>query len=163
VGALYAGLALTGKGPKVVEFNARFGDPETQALIPRMKSDLAEVMLACARGELDGARLEWDERACVGVVIASRGYPGSHDTGFVITGEESASTLDDAFVFHAGTALSNGSLVTAGGRVFTVSALGDGYAAARARAYEAASLIEFEGKHMRTDIAARAERVEGID
>jgi phosphoribosylamine--glycine ligase len=162
VGALYAGLALTSKGPKVVEFNARFGDPETQALIPRLKSDLGEVMLACARGGLKGARLEWDKRACVGVVLASGGYPGSHDTGFVITGEESASALDDAFVFHAGTALENGSLVTAGGRVFAVSALGEGYAAARAKAYEAASLIEFEGKHMRTDIAARAERAEGI-
>jgi phosphoribosylamine---glycine ligase len=162
VGALYAGLALTGKGPKVVEFNARFGDPETQALIPRLKSDLGEVMLACARGDLEGARLEWDERACVGVVLASSGYPGSHDTGFAITGEEAASVLDDAFVFHAGTALENGTLVTAGGRVFAVSALGEGYAAARARAYEVASLIEFEGKHMRTDIAARAERVEEI-
>jgi phosphoribosylamine--glycine ligase len=162
VGALYAGLALTSKGPKVVEFNARFGDPETQALIPRLKSDLGEVMLACARGDLGGARLEWDKRACVGVVLASGGYPGSHDTGFAITGEESASAMDDAFVFHAGTALSNGPLVTAGGRVFAVSALGDGYAAARTRAYEAASLIDFEGKHMRTDIAARAERVEGI-
>jgi phosphoribosylamine--glycine ligase len=162
VGALYAGLALTGKGPKVVEFNARFGDPETQALIPRLKSDLGEVMLACARGDLEGARLEWDERACVGVVLASGGYPGSHDTGFMITGEEAASALDDAFVFHAGSAFENGSLVTAGGRVFAVSALGEGYAAARARAYEAASLIEFEGKYMRTDIAARAERVEEI-
>ena len=118
-------------------------------------------MLACARGGLDGTRLEWDERACVSVVLASGGYPGPHDTGFVIAGEESASALDDAFVFHAGTALENGSLVTAGGRVFAVSALGDGYAAARARAYEAASLIEFDGKHMRTDIAARAERVQG--
>ena len=153
---------MTSKGPKVVEFNARFGDPETQALIPRLKSDLGEVMLACARGDLDGAQLEWDKRACVGVVLASGGYPGSHDTGFVITGEESASALDDAFVFHAGTALENGSLVTAGGRVLAVSALGDGYAAARAKAYDAASLIEFEGKHMRTDIAARAEQVGGL-
>jgi phosphoribosylamine---glycine ligase len=162
VGALYAGLALTSKGPKVVEFNARFGDPETQALLPRLKSDLGEVALACARGDLDGAKLDWDERPCVSVVLASRGYPGSYGTGLVITGEESAATLGDVFVFHAGTALQDGSLVTAGGRVLAVSALGDGFAAARARAYETASLIEFEGKQMRTDIAARAERVEGI-
>jgi phosphoribosylamine--glycine ligase len=161
VGALYAGLALTSKGPKVVEFNARFGDPETQALLPRLNSDLGEVMLACARGDLDGAELDWDERACVSVVLASRGYPGSHGTGFLITGEDAAEALGDVFVFHAGTAVRDGSLITNGGRVLAVSALGDGYAAARARAYEAAALIKFEGKHMRTDIAARAERSEG--
>jgi phosphoribosylamine--glycine ligase len=161
VGALYAGLALTSKGPKVVEFNARFGDPETQALLPRLESDLGEVALACARGDLDGAELDWDERPCVSVVLASRGYPGSHDTGFMIAGQDAAEALGDVFVFHAGTAVQDGSLITNGGRVLAVSALGDGYAAARARAYEAASLIGFEGKHMRTDIAARAERSEG--
>ncbi|MGH2817553.1 MAG: phosphoribosylamine--glycine ligase [Actinomycetota bacterium] len=161
VGALYAGLALTSKGPKVVEFNARFGDPETQALLPRLESDLGEVALACARGDLEGAKLDWDERRCVSVVLASRGYPGSHGTGFVIAGEDAAEALGDVFVFHAGTAVHDGSLITNGGRVLAVSALGDGYAAARARAYEAASLIGFEGKHMRTDIAARAERAEG--
>jgi phosphoribosylamine--glycine ligase len=161
VGALYAGLALTSKGPKVVEFNARFGDPETQALLPRLESDLGEVALACARGDLEGAKLDWDERRCVSVVLASRGYPGSHGIGFVIAGEDAAEALGDVFVFHAGTAVQYGSLITNGGRVLAVSALGDGYAAARARAYEAASLIEFEGKHMRTDIAARAERAEG--
>ncbi|HEX2240290.1 MAG TPA: phosphoribosylamine--glycine ligase [Actinomycetota bacterium] len=159
VGALYAGLALTAKGPKVVEFNARFGDPETQALIPRLTSDFGEVCLASATGELEGLKLDWTPDACVVVVIASGGYPGDHQTGFPIDGIEEA-IAHGALVFHAGTALDNGRVVTAGGRVLTVAALDTSIAGARARAYAAAGEIRFEGRHMRSDIAARAEAVE---
>jgi phosphoribosylamine--glycine ligase len=156
VGAIYAGLALTSRGPRVVEFNARFGDPETQALLPRLRSDLGEVFAAAADGDVSNLRLEWDPRACVSLVLASGGYPGKHETGFEISGLEDAEALDDVWVFHAGTAERDGSIVTAGGRVLAVSALGDGFADARARAYDAASKINFEGKHLRTDIAERA-------
>lgn len=157
VGALYAGLALTSKGPRVVEFNVRFGDPETQALVPRLDGDLAELCLACARGELAGARLAWRKEACVAVVLASPGYPGAHETGAPIGGIEDAERLPGVLVFHAGTALRDGTLVTAGGRVLALSATGAGFAEARRRAYDAAGLIDFPGKHFRTDIALRAE------
>ena len=160
VGALYAGLALTSTGPRVIEFNARFGDPETQALLPRCDFDLGEVCLAAATGSLEGAALRWSESACVAVVLASGGYPGRHETGMEIEGIDAAEALQDVQVFQAGTARRNGSLVTAGGRVLAVSALGDGFAEARRRAYDAAGLIDFEGKHLRTDIARRAEAVE---
>ncbi len=163
VGALYAGLALTSKGPKVVEFNARFGDPETQALLPRLSSDLGEAALACARGELAGATLAFATDACVSVVLASGGYPATHEIGFPIAGLEAASAMDDVALFHAGTALRDGEVVTAGGRVLAVSAVGPTFGAARARAYEAASKIEFENMHLRNDIALRAERTEGSD
>jgi phosphoribosylamine--glycine ligase len=156
VGALYAGLALTSEGPKVIEFNARFGDPETQALIPRLESDFGEAALATASGELKGVELRWSPRACVTVVLASGGYPGPHDTGYAIHGVDKASALDDVLIFHAGTRRDGETLVTAGGRVLNVSALGDTFAAARERAYEAASLIEFENVHFRNDIATRA-------
>ena len=156
VGALYAGLALTSKGPKVVEFNARFGDPETQALMPRLASDFGEVALACARGELEGTKLEWKPQACVSVVLASRGYPGSYPTGERVEGLESVSAMDDVFVFHAGTTREDGAVVTSGGRVMAVSALGDDLAEARRRAYEAAASIEFDSKYLRSDIAQRA-------
>jgi phosphoribosylamine---glycine ligase len=162
VGALYAGLALTGDGPRVLEFNARFGDPETQALIPRLDSDLGEVCLAAASGDLEGMKLDWSPRACVSVVLASQGYPGRYRTGLEISGVSEASALEGVTVFHAGTARDEqGRLVTAGGRVLSVSALGDGFGAARRLAYETASRIHFEGKHMRRDIALRAESVEG--
>ena len=160
VGALYAGLALTGRGPRVVEFNARFGDPETQALIPRLRSDLAEVCMASATGELAGVSLGWSPGTCVAVVLASGGYPGAHATGVPIQGVERAAALEDVEVFHASTALRDGQLVTAGGRVLTVSALGQGIKDARRRAYEAASFIHFEDKHLRTDIGLRAEDCE---
>jgi len=159
VGALYAGLALTSKGPRVIEFNARFGDPETQALLPRLESDLAEICLACATGDLEGTKLQWSPDRCVSVVLASGGYPGSHETGFEISGIDDAEARG-ALVFQAGTSMDGDRLVTAGGRVLAVSALGAGYEAARSLAYDAASKIEFEGRHMRTDIAARAERAE---
>jgi phosphoribosylamine---glycine ligase len=161
-GALYAGLALTGDGPRVLEFNARFGDPETQALIPRLDSDLGEVCLAAASSDLEGMKLDWSPRACVSVVLASQGYPGTHRTGLEISGIEQARALEGVHVFHAGTAQDeDGRLVTAGGRVLSVSALGDGFRAARRLAYEAASIIDFEGKHVRHDIGLRAERYEG--
>ena len=156
VGALYAGLALTSKGPRVIEFNARFGDPETQALVPRLASDLGEVCLAAASGDLAGAGLQWRSEACVSVVLASAGYPGSYPTGVVIEGVEAAASRDDVHVFHAGTTTADGALRTAGGRVLAVSALGDSFASARERAYDAATQISFDGKHLRGDIAARA-------
>jgi phosphoribosylamine--glycine ligase len=157
VGALYAGLALTAKGPKVIEFNARFGDPETQALIPRLDSDLGEICTACATGELAGMRASWRPEACVAVVLASSGYPGSHETGFEISGLEAADRHDDVQVFHAGTSKdTDGVIRTSGGRVLAVSALGATFEQARQRAYDAAADIDFEGKHMRTDIAERA-------
>lgn len=155
VGALYAGLALTDGGPKVIEFNARFGDPETQALLPRLESDLGEVCMAAATGRLEGTKLQWSPDACVSVVLASGGYPGPHETGFEITGIEDAES-SGATVFHAGTTLADGQLVTSGGRVLAVSALGPTFDDARERAYEAADLIGFEGKHLRRDIALRA-------
>ena len=161
VGALYAGLALTTRGPRVVEFNARFGDPETQALVPRLRSDLAEVCMACAVGELAGVKLEWSPQACVAVVLASGGYPGKHSTGHVIRGVEAAAARAGVEVFQAGTAMKDGDLVTAGGRVLSISAVGGTFGAARGRAYEAASLIDFQDKHVRTDIALLVTRSEG--
>ena len=156
VGALYAGLALTSRGPRVIEFNARFGDPETQALIPRLASNLADVCFAAAGGDLRGVSLDWRAEACVSVVLSSGGYPGDHQTGFPISGLEEAAARDDCFVFHAGTSVRDGAVVTSGGRVLAVSALGPTFEEARNRAYEAADLIHFEGKHLRRDIAERA-------
>ncbi len=161
-GVLYAGLVLTESGPKVLEFNARFGDPETQAILPRMKGDLVEAMLAVVEGRLDGFELDWSDEVCVAVVIASGGYPGKHRTGFPITGVDEAEELG-AVVFHAGTELSDGRVVTAGGRVLNVAALGSTFAEAREKAYEAVSRISFEGMHYRKDIAERACAVEGAD
>jgi phosphoribosylamine--glycine ligase len=157
VGALYAGLALTTLGPKVIEFNARFGDPETQALLPRLASDLGELCAATAAGDLSGVSVKWSSDACVSVVLASGGYPGSHPVGFPISGLEEAGRLEGVQIFHAGTAHKDGEIVTAGGRVLAVSALGDSFGAARQRAYDAVSLIHFEGMHSRTDIGLRAE------
>lgn len=160
IGALYAGVALTDKGPKVIEFNARFGDPETQALMPRLRSDLGEVCLASAKGELEGVKVLWSPQRCVSVVLASEGYPGSYLTGFEITGLDRVALMRDVSVFHAGTRMEGQGFVTSGGRVLAVSALGDTYAEARAGAYEAAGMIDFQGKHLRTDIALRAEQME---
>jgi phosphoribosylamine---glycine ligase len=162
VGALYAGLILTPEGPKVIEFNARFGDPETQAILPRLRSDFGEVCLACATGELDGTRLDWSEEACVSVVLASGGYPGEHRTGFQVRGIGEAEFLHDVHVFHAGTRRDGERLVTAGGRVLAVSALGRDFARARALAYKAAERIRFQNMYLRSDIALRAERAESL-
>jgi phosphoribosylamine---glycine ligase len=157
-GILYAGLMLTEGGPRVLEFNCRFGDPETQAILPRLRSELLEPALTTADGRLAEASLDWDPRACVTVVVASGGYPGAYETGLPISGLESATNLPGVEVFHAGTARRDGRVVTAGGRVLAVSALGKDLADARERAYEACAHIEFEGKHHRTDIAMEVAR-----
>jgi phosphoribosylamine--glycine ligase len=161
-GVLYAGLMITADGPKVLEYNARFGDPETQAILPRLRSDPLELLDLSARpGGLEGASIEWSRDWAVTLVLASRGYPESASKGDVIHGLDSLP--EGVEVLHAGTALgeADGSVVTAGGRVLNVTALGATPAEARERAYEAADRIDFNGKQLRRDIAARAvERVE---
>lgn len=156
-GVLYGGFMLTPEGPKVLEFNARFGDPETQVVLPRLKTDLVDVMLAVAQGRWQDIDLRWSEQWAVCVVLASEGYPGPYEKGKVILGIEEAEDIDGVTVFHAGTARnSDGELVTAGGRVLNVVALGDSFDEAREKAYEACDLINFEGKQFRTDIGKRA-------
>jgi phosphoribosylamine--glycine ligase len=155
-GVLYAGLMLTPDGPKVLEFNCRFGDPEAQAVVPRLDQDLGELLSACAEGSLAAAAPSWTDQACVTVVLASGGYPGPHRTGMEIRGLDEAGKSDGVQVFHSGTARRDGRVVTAGGRVLAVSALGEDLAAARSRTYAAVSLISFEGMHYRTDIAKEA-------
>jgi phosphoribosylamine--glycine ligase len=155
VGVIYAGLMLTADGPKVIEFNCRFGDPETQALVPRLGSDLAEALLACVDGSLGQIDLSWRPEACVAVVAASKGYPGSYATGLPIQGLEEAGRAEDVVVFHAGTRLGpGGSVVTSGGRVLAVSGLGPTVGDAHRRAYEGLAPITFEGMWRRSDIAA---------
>ena len=155
-GLLYPGLMITAEGVRVLEFNCRFGDPETQALLPRMKSDLLSLLQATIDGKIDKIEIEWDKRAAVTVVLASAGYPGKYETGKSISGLIRAAKLEGVQIFHAGTRLDNNQVVTSGGRVLAVTALGSTIAAARARAYEAVSLIEFEGRHFRRDIALSA-------
>jgi phosphoribosylamine--glycine ligase len=152
-GVLYAGLMLTEEGPKVLEFNARFGDPEAQAVLPRLDADLLELLRACADGDLADHPVRWTPEACVTVVLASGGYPGEYRTGLPIEGLDRVRNLDKTILFHAGTAWRDGRVVTAGGRVLGVSALGKDLADARARAYDAADRLSFEGLHRRTDIA----------
>ena len=155
-GVLYAGMMLTQGGPRVLEFNVRFGDPETQPILMRMKGDLLEVMLAVCDGKLDKVSLDWDKRPAVCVVMASGGYPGPYEKGKVIHGLDAAAKLKDVMVFHAGTAKKGDDIVTNGGRVLGVTALGDTIAEAQARAYEAAALISFDGAYYRRDIADKA-------
>ncbi len=155
-GVLYAGLMITRDGPMVLEFNCRFGDPETQAILPRMKSDLVDIMQAAAVGDLANRTLEWRDEAAVCVVMASGGYPGAYRPGLPITGLEDAARLKDVVVFHAGTGLRDGAMVTVGGRVLGVTALGAGVREAAGLAYHAVDLIKFEGAHFRRDIARRA-------
>lgn len=155
-GVLYAGLMITHAGPKVLEFNARFGDPECQALLMRLDSDLLEALEAVEAGTLDTIDLRWDTRPSVCVVLASGGYPGEYRTGVPIEGLDAVETGRDLQVFHAGTRRDGDRVVTAGGRVLGVTALGDSVRDARDRAYEAAQAIRFERCHYRRDIAHRA-------
>jgi phosphoribosylamine--glycine ligase len=161
-GVLYGGLIATSTGIKVLEFNCRFGDPETQAILPRLQSDLLEACLATARGELARVKLDWKPQACVSVVMASAGYPASSHKDDIILGLEQAAAEPDVAVYHAGTAFAPGAaaglktVVTNGGRVLAVSALADGFAEARRRTYRALSHISFSGMQYRPDIAERA-------
>ncbi|WP_336788931.1 phosphoribosylamine--glycine ligase [Paenibacillus sp. MMO-177] len=154
-GVLFAGLMITKDGPKTIEFNARMGDPETQVVLPRLKTELVDVVLASLNGRLDQLELEWSEEAAVCVIVASEGYPASYPKGREITGLDAAEA-QGALVFHAGTAEKDGKIVTSGGRVLGVVGRGRDIAEARARAYEAVSVIHFDGMHSRTDIAAKA-------
>jgi len=155
-GVLYAGLMLTPGGPKVLEFNCRFGDPETQVLLPRIESDFVELVEAVIDGRLSDVEVRWGRKSAVCVVLASGGYPGKYESGKVITGLEAAATRKDVHVFHAGTSKVEHLTVTAGGRVLGVTAQGDDIAHARRRAYEAVADIHFEGMHYRRDIGKRA-------
>jgi len=155
-GLLYAGLMIADSEPKVLEFNCRFGDPEAQPLVMRLASDLLPVLLATVEGRLDSAEIEWDERPAVCVVMASGGYPGKYVKGKPIEGLADVEKMEDVAVFHAGTRRSGGDIVTNGGRVLGVTALGETIPAAKNRAYEAVSKIHFEGAHYRTDIADKA-------
>jgi phosphoribosylamine--glycine ligase len=153
-GMLFPGLMMTPDGPKVLEFNCRFGDPETQSLMRRLKSDLLDLIEATIEGKLSSVTPEWETRAAVCIVLASGGYPGPIEKGKVITGIEEASLDPDVVVFHAGTAAKDGRVVTNGGRVLGVTALGATLEEARAKAYAAADKISFEGKQLRRDIGA---------
>ncbi len=152
-GVLYGGLMITNNGVKVLEFNARFGDPETQVLLPRLKTDLVDIIMAVVGNKLDWVQAEWHAQACVGVVMASAGYPGSYQTGFPISGLDEVDS--DVMVFHAGTreGAARGEVVTAGGRVLTVVATGKDLTKARERAYSNIARIHFEGCQYRRDIA----------
>ena len=155
-GVLYAGLMIGKDGPKTLEFNARFGDPETQPLLFRMKSDLLPLLEAVAEGSLQGKSIEWYDDPAVCVVMASKGYPGSYQKGFPITGLAEANALPDSFVFHAGTALKDGQVVTNGGRVLGVTARGKDIKAAIEHAYQAVKKISWDGAYYRTDIGQKA-------
>ena len=155
-GCIYGGFMLTEEGPKLLEFNARFGDPETQVVLPRLKSDLVDVMYACATKQLKDVELEWNSKYAVGVVLASEGYPADYDKGFEISGLECVDNREDAWVFHAGTKLDGSKVLTNGGRVLCVTALGDSFEDARDAAYELCGKIDFENKFLRRDIGAKA-------
>lgn len=158
-GVLYGGFMLTPNGPHIIEFNARFGDPETQVVLPRLDADLVDIMMAVAEGRPEDVHLGWSTQWAVCVVLASEGYPGAYEKGKVILGVDEAEMLDDVIVFHAGTTRNaDGELITSGGRVLNVVALGDTFEEARERAYEAVELINFEGKQYRTDIGRAHQR-----
>jgi phosphoribosylamine--glycine ligase len=151
-GALYGGLMITNKVPRVIEFNARLGDPETQVVLPRLKTDLVEIMLAVVENRLDKIKIEFDNNACVGVVIASGGYPGAYKTGFTVNGLDDVD--EDIMVFHAGTRVSpEGQVLTSGGRVLTVAATGKNLTEARKKVYQNITRIKFEECYYRKDIA----------
>lgn len=152
-GVLFAGLMITAGGPKTIEFNARFGDPEAQVVLPRLKTDLVDILTAAMEGRLAEIDIEWNDEAAVCVILASGGYPGSYDTGIPIEGLDE---VHDSLIFHAGTAERDGHIVTNGGRVLGVVGRGRDITEARTRAYADAERIQFAGKHYRTDIAAKA-------
>ena len=159
-GVIFFGLMLTEKGPRVLEYNARFGDPEAQVVLPRMKNDIIEVMEACIDGTLDQIDLEFEDNAAVCVVLASDGYPVSYEKGFPITGLEKFDGKDDYFCFHAGTKFDeNGTIVTNGGRVLGITATGKDLKEARAKAYEATEWVDFANKYMRHDIGKAIDEV----
>jgi len=155
-GVLYGGIMITKKGPMVLEFNVRFGDPETQAILPRLKSDLVDAITACIDGNLDKADLKWDDRPCLCIVCASKGYPGFYEKHKEIRGLGEAKKLKDAEVFHAGTILEDGKIFTSGGRVLGVTAMGDDIKSAKKNAYNAVKKIDFEGMQYRSDIGDKA-------
>jgi phosphoribosylamine--glycine ligase len=155
-GVLYAGLMMTETGPRVVEFNCRFGDPETQVVLPRMKSDIVPLMIACCDGTLADQELEWEDRECVTVVMASGGYPKAYEKGKVITGIEDAESDDTCMVFHAGTTEKDGALITNGGRVLNVTAYGQNIGSAIESAYKGVNAIHFDGAFTRSDIGKKA-------
>lgn len=156
-GIIFFGLILTEKGPKVLEYNARFGDPETQVVLPRMKNDIIEVMEACIDGKLDTIKLEFEDNVAVCVVLASAGYPEHYEKGFVIQGLDSHKQKEGYYIFHAGTKLADGQIVTNGGRVLGVTATGKDLKTARENAYQATEWIDFKNKYMRTDIGKAIE------
>jgi len=155
-GVLYAGLMLTPEGPMVLEYNVRFGDPEAQAVLPRMKSDIVELMLASCGGRLDKFKLKWDKRSCVCVVMSSGGYPGEYETGKEITGLKDVEKMEDTYVFHAGTKAENKKIVTSGGRVLGVTGLGGGIENAIENTYKAVDKIDFDRCFFRRDIGSKA-------
>jgi phosphoribosylamine--glycine ligase len=158
-GFLYAGLMIDAQGaPKTLEFNCRMGDPETQPIMMRLKSDFSDVMMAATSGQLDQVELEWDRRPALGVVMAAKGYPLNPRKDDAITGLPPAGAATDAVVFHAGTARKDGAVLTTGGRVLCVTALGESVKEAQQRAYALASTIAFDGAQMRRDIGHRAIR-----
>ncbi|MFH1710437.1 MAG: phosphoribosylamine--glycine ligase [bacterium] len=156
VGVLYAGIMITKDGPKVLEFNVRFGDPETQPILMRLKTDLIDIIEHILEGKLDKIRIEWDKRAAVCVVLASGGYPGEYERGKEIFGLDDAKDLKDAAVFHSGTALKDGKVVTSGGRVLGVTAMADTIASAINRAYSVVHMVKFDNMHYRSDIGRKA-------
>ena len=155
-GVLYAGLMIKEDEPKVLEFNCRLGDPETQPIFMRMGGDLIPLMEACIEGDLTGVEIAWDPRTAVCVVMASQGYPGSYEKGMVIQGLEKVEAMDGVFVFHAGTRMEGEKCLTAGGRVLGVTGLGKGIKEAMEITYRAVSEITWEGVHFRTDIGKKA-------
>lgn len=159
-GIIFFGLMLTEKGPRVLEYNARFGDPEAQVVLPRMKNDIVDVFEACIDGTLDQIQLEFEDNAAVCVVLASKGYPVAYEKGFEIRGLENIKEEEGRYVFHAGSALKDGHLVTNGGRVLGVTALGENLKAARANAYEAVKLVEFDNQYYRNDIGKAIDEAE---
>jgi phosphoribosylamine--glycine ligase len=154
-GLLFPGLMITNKGLRVLEFNCRFGDPETQAILPRLKSDLVSLLMATIEGGLEDVTIEFDSRTAVTVILASAGYPGKYNTGKRIEGLENAASLPEVRIFQAGTKRQDGKIVTSGGRVLAITALGESVTEARERAYDAIRQIHFEGCHFRRDIALR--------